>query len=164
MCAVELESMTVVSFPQMSSTPGEMCAVELGPMAVMSFPWTSSTPGEMSADELDFPRASFPLGESCTEDCTVIPQSHHLVTVVSRIMLDICLSAWTVLISPSWCGEIWDIAHWKRLGQYLIPLDFVRIVLILCYFCRVSWRPADHQIWIRRVLLTLLRIRYRGRF
>ena len=59
------------------------------------------------------------------------------MTVVSRIMPDMFLSAWIVLISPSWCGEIWDIVHWKRLGQYLIPLDFVRIVLILCYFCRV---------------------------
>ena len=68
---------------------------------------------------------------------TDIPQNHNLVTVISRLTPDICLSAWTVLISPSWCGEIRDSAHWKRLGQYLIPLDFVRIVLILCYFCRV---------------------------
>ena len=69
---------------------------------------------------------------------TDIPQNHHLVTVVSRITPDICLSAWTDLIAPSCCGEIGDIAHWKRLGQYLIPLgDFVRSVLILCYFCRV---------------------------
>ena len=48
---------------------------------------------------------------------TVIPQNHHLVTVVSRMTPDICLSAWTVLISPSCCGEIWDIAHWKRLDS-----------------------------------------------
>ena len=52
---------------------------------------------------------------------TDIPQNHHLGTVVSRITPDICLSVWTV-----------------RLGMYLVPLDFVRIVLIFCYFYRVS--------------------------
>ena len=78
-------------------TPGEMCAVELGSMTVMSFPGTSSTPGETSAVELDFPWASFPPGDSCAVDCTDIPQNHHLVTVVSRITPDICLSAWTVV-------------------------------------------------------------------
>ena len=185
---VELDSITAMSFPRKSSTPGEMCAVELESMTAMSFPQKSSTPGEMCAVELDFSRASFPPGEedwdylrpvwlagssvcartvtgsllfrsphrlvrSCLRSAvlslrwiddldifqrsTDIPQNHHLVTVVSRFTPYICLSAWTVLISPSWCGEIWDIAHWKRLGQYFIPLDFVRIVLILCYFCRV---------------------------
>ena len=46
-----MDSMTVMSFPQKSSTPGEMCAVELDSMTVMGFP---RTPG---AAELDFPRA-----------------------------------------------------------------------------------------------------------
>ena len=40
-----LDSMTVMGFPRMSSTPGEMCAVELG-----------------------FPRARFPPGKSCAEE------------------------------------------------------------------------------------------------
>ena len=52
MCTVELEYMTVLGFPRSSSTPGEMCAVELESMTVMSFPRTSSTPGEMCAVEL----------------------------------------------------------------------------------------------------------------
>ena len=52
---------------------------------------------------------------------TDIPQNHHLGTVVSRIMPDICLSVWTV-----------------RLGMYLVALDFLRIVLIFCYFYRIS--------------------------
>ena len=30
-----------------------------------------------------------------------VPQGHLLATVVSRLAPDICLSAWTVLISPS---------------------------------------------------------------
>ena len=49
-----------------------------------------------------------------------IPQNYHLGTVVSRITPDICLLAWPV-----------------RHGIYLVPLDFVRIVIFLCYFCRV---------------------------
>ena len=40
-----------------------------------------------------------------------IPQ--NLVTVVSRFTPDICLLAWTVLLSPSRRGEISDCAHWK---------------------------------------------------
>ena len=183
--------MTAICFPRRSSTPGEMCAVELDSMSVLGFPQNDSSPGESGAVELDFPRASFPPGESCAEDWDYIrpawlagssvcmrmvtgsllfgsphrlvrsclrsavfylrwiddldifqrsmdiPQNHHLATVISRLVPNICISAWTVLISPSWCGTIWDSAHWKRLGQYLIPLDFVRIVLILCYFCRL---------------------------
>ena len=37
-------------------------------MTVMGFPRVSYTLGEMCAAELDFPRASFPPGESCAEE------------------------------------------------------------------------------------------------
>ena len=60
------------------------------------------------------------------------------MTVVSRFTPDIFLSAWIVLRSTSSCGGACDIAHWKRRGQYLIPPgNFVWIVLILCYICKV---------------------------
>ena len=52
---------------------------------------------------------------------TDIPQNHHFGIVVSRITPDICLLVWTV-----------------GLRMYLVPLDFVRIVLIFFYFYRVS--------------------------
>ena len=55
-CAVELD------FPRAS------CAVELESRTVLGFPQNDSTPGESCAVELDFPRASFPPGESCSED------------------------------------------------------------------------------------------------
>ena len=52
-----------------------------------------------------------------------IPQNHHLGTIVSRITLDICISVWTV-----------------RVEIYLVPLNaelnYVTIVLLLCYFYR----------------------------
>ena len=47
-----VDSMTVMGFPRMSSTPDEMCAVEL-----------------------DFPRASFPPGKSCAEERVYIRQA-----------------------------------------------------------------------------------------
>ena len=37
-----MDSMTVMSFPRTSSTPGEMCAVDLDSITVMSFPRKSS--------------------------------------------------------------------------------------------------------------------------
>ena len=62
-----MDSMTVMSFPRMSSTPGEMCAVELESMTVMSFPRTSSTPGEMCAVKLESRTVlGFPQNDSVT--------------------------------------------------------------------------------------------------
>ena len=70
---------------------------------VLSLRWT---------DDLDISRES-----------TGIPQNHHLGTVVCRIMPDICISVWTVIV------EI-----------YLVPLNaelnYATIVLLLCYFYR----------------------------
>ena len=70
---------------------------------VLSLRWT---------DDLDISRES-----------TGISQNHHLGTVVSRIMPDICISVWTVIV------EI-----------YLVPLNaklnYATIVLLLCYFYR----------------------------
>ena len=63
-----------------------------------------------------------PLRISPQRERTDIPQNHHVGTVVSRITPDICLSVWTV----------------RLVRMYLVPLDFVRIVLIFCYFYRVT--------------------------
>ena len=71
---------------------------------------------------------------------TDIPQNQHFVTVISRLTPDMCLSAWTVLLSPSAHGKISDSAHWKRLGQYLIPVDFCR-VFATCFMA--SGRSPD---------------------
>ena len=49
-----MDSLTVMSFPRKSSTPGEMCAVELDSITGMSFPRKSSTLGEMCEVELEF--------------------------------------------------------------------------------------------------------------
>ena len=153
MCMVELDSMSVMGFPRNSSTPGEMCAVEL------DFPRSSFPPGESCAEERDYIRPIWLAGSlvcawtvtgsllfgsphilvrSCFRlavlflrrmdgldifrKSTDVPQNHLLATIVSRFTPDIFLSA----------------AHWKRLGQYLIPpWNFVRIVLILCFICKV---------------------------
>ena len=145
-CAVELD------FPRASFPPGESCAEDrnyIRPACLAGSPvcaWTVTgsllfgSPHRLvrscfcsavlflrRIDELDIFRKS-----------TDVPQNHLLATVISRLTPDICLLAWTVLISPSFCGEIGDLSHCKRLGQYLIPLgNFMRIVLILCYICRV---------------------------
>ena len=43
-----VDSMTVMGFPRMSSTPGEICTVEL------DFPWASFPPGKSCAEERDY--------------------------------------------------------------------------------------------------------------
>ena len=141
-CTVELD------FPRASFPPGESCAEDrnyirlawLAGSPVCTWTVTGSllfgSPHRLvrscfrsavlflrRIDELDIFRKS-----------TDVPQNHLFATVVSRLTPDICLLAWTVLISPSFCGESGDLWHCKRLGQYLIPLgNFVRIVLFLCY-------------------------------
>ena len=54
-----------------NGSPGYGHSPDVASMTAMGFPWMSSTLGEMCAVELDFPRASFPPGESCAEgrDC-----------------------------------------------------------------------------------------------
>ena len=49
---------------------------------------------------------------------TDVLQKRLLATLVTP---DILISAWIVFISPSSCGGVGDIAHWKILGEYLIP-------------------------------------------
>ena len=69
---------------------------------------------------------------------TDVQHDRLLATVVSRFTPDIFLSAWIVLRSTPSCGGACDIAHWKRLGQYLIPPgNFVWFVLNVCYICKV---------------------------
>ena len=65
-------------------------------------------------DDLDISRES-----------TDSPQTHHLGTVVGRITPDICFSVWTV-----------------RLGIYLVPLNFARILLFCCCFHSI-FAPRD---------------------
>ena len=48
-------------------------------MTVMGFPRVSNTPGEMCTAELDFPQASFLLGESCADE------RYYKVDFVGRI-------------------------------------------------------------------------------
>ena len=123
MCVVELESRTVLGFPRNNSTPGESCAVELDfprasfpPVESCAEDWDYIRPAWLAGssvctrmvtgsllfgsphrlvwsslrsavlslwriDDLDIFRRS-----------TDIPH-HHLVTVISRITPDICLSA-----------------------------------------------------------------------
>ena len=151
MDAVELGCRTVSGFPQIDSVPGECGAVELD-FCRASFP-----PGESGAEECDYIRPAPLAGSSVcartvtgsplfgsphrlvwcclysavlslqwiddldiSRESTGIPQNHHLGTVVSRITPDICLSVWTV-----------------RLGIYLVPLNFAKIMLIFLYFYRV---------------------------
>ena len=60
------------------------------------------------------------------------------MTLVSRFTPDIFISIWIVSGSRSSFGGACVIAHWERLGQYLVPLgNFAWIVHILYYICSV---------------------------
>ena len=55
-----------------------------------------------------------------------------LVTLVNRFTPDIFILVWIVSGSGSSFGGACAIAHWDRLGQYLVPpWNFAWIVLIL---------------------------------
>ena len=72
-CAIGLDSTTVTSVPRTSSNPGEIGAVvELGCRTLLGFSQIDSVQSECGAVELDFRRASFPLGESGAEECEYI--------------------------------------------------------------------------------------------
>ena len=60
-----------------------------------------------------------------SKESTDIPQNHHLETIVGRSTPYIFFSVWTV-----------------RVGIYLLPLSFARILIICCCFYRI-FRARD---------------------
>ena len=77
---------------------------------MLGFPQIDSSPGESGAVELDFRRASFPPGESCTEDCDYIRPAWLAGSSV-------CMQTVTLQISPQSCTEL------SPLGGSLCSVD-----------------------------------------